>query len=422
MSLLFNRSQSWPNPTQMVAERTSARSGGRRVDRKRALQQSVTWACLRLRADLISTMPVDVFRKINGVQFEVPKPPVFVKPGGGRMLWNEWMYATQFDLDSCGNTFGIIRARDGLGLPAVIELVEAGTVTVASKNGVVTYKIGGKEYTEFEIWHERQFVVAGFPLGLSPIAHAAMSLLGYLSAQEFANDWFTNSAVPSGHLKNTARTLKRRESLRAKASFKAAVQSGDVWVSGQDWEYKVFNASASEASFIATLNASEKAACRFLGVPADMVDVDTATGSVTYANVTQRNLQLLIVNIGPAVVRREAAFTEGLLPVERYAKLNPAALLRMDLKGRYDSYKVGIDGEWLLIDEVRKLEDMPPIEIPVEQKVQKASDALGALVRAGFDPSSAAQALGLPEIKHTGLVPITVTIPEPSTKSQDPDR
>lgn len=359
MSLLF-RSQSWPTPTDMVAERTNRRTSKRQIGRDQALNQSVAWACLRLRADLISTMPVDIFRRVNGIQVEVPKPPIFVTPGGSRMLWHEWMYATQFDLDSYGNTFGIIKARDGQGLPSVIELVEATTVSIARKDGVVSYTINGKKFTEFEIWHERQFVVSGFPLGLSPIAHAAMNLLGYLSAQEFAVDWFTNSAVPSGHLKNTARILKRREAIKTKQSFKSAVQSGDVWVSGNDWEYNVFNASASEAQFVATMNASEKAACRFLGVPADMVDVDSSSGTVTYANVTQRNLQFLILNIGPAIVRRESAFSAFLLPQPRYAKLNVEALLRMDWKSRLDGYKVAIDARIMVPSEARELENRAP--------------------------------------------------------------
>jgi hypothetical protein len=39
---------------------------------------------------------------------------------------------------------------------------------------------------------------------------------------------------------------------------------------------------------------------------------------------------------------------------------------------------------------------------------KQAVDSLGALVRAGFDPKAAAEALGLPPIEHTGLVPVTV--------------
>lgn len=366
MSLFVNRAGGWPSPSQMVAERTAARGNGRgRVSREQLLGHSVAWAALRLRADLISTMPVDVFRKVRvdgrDVQVEVPKPGIFVKPGGERVSWQEWMYATQVDLDTYGNTFGIITKIDGAGLPAEIELVAAGTVTVCSKDGVRFYRINGKRYEDREIWHERQFVVAGLPVGLSPIAYSAMSVLGYLDAQQFARDWFSNSTIPSGHLKNTAKTLNRKESLKAKASFKAAVSSGDVWVSGNDWEYDMLAAKASESGFIEERQLSDREVCRFYGVPADMVDVDTATGTVTYANITQRNLQLLILNIGPAVYRRETAFSLNLLPQPRYAKLNANALLRMDVKSRYEGYKIAIDARFMPPSEVRAIEDLPPM-------------------------------------------------------------
>jgi len=377
VSLFVNRTANLPTAEQLLADRTGRRLGYGPVARDQALTHSAVWACLRLRADLISTMPVDIFRRVNGVQVEVPKPPVFVKPGGSRMRWMEWMYATQVDLDSFGNTFGIITVRDGTGLPAVIELVAASSVTIRCKDNVWTYVIKGVEYSERDIWHERQFSVAGMPVGLSPIAHAAMSIRGYLSAQEFAQDWFSNSTIPSGHLKNTARTLNRKQSLKAKQSFKAAVSSGDVWVSGNDWEYNMLAAKASESGFLESMKASIPDVCRFLGVPGDMIDAETSTGSITYANITQRNLQLLIINIGPAVARREDAFTADLLPQPRYAKLNANALLRMDLKSRYDSYKVAIDSRFMTPNEARDNENLPPLTPEQEAEIGRLFPAKG---------------------------------------------
>lgn len=350
--------------TELLAERTSYRTKGRRVSRDQALRHSAVWACLRLRADLVSTMPVDIFRRVGGVQVEVPKPPVFVTPGGKRCRWIEWSYATQWDLDSTGNTIGVITARDGAGLPAVIELANMDEVTFRGKGSRLTsVKIGRNEYTnpEQEIWHEKQYTIAGSPVGLSPLAYAASSLGNYLSAQEFAADWFGNSTVPGGHLKNTAKTLKKREAAAVKENFKASVQAGDVWVSGNDWEYSMLSAKASESAFLEQMDATVPEICRYLGVPADMIDAASKGSSVTYANITQRNLQLLIMNIGPAIARREDAWSAGLLPQPRYAKLNTAALQRMDMKTRYEGYRIAVEGRWLPPSRILDLENMPPL-------------------------------------------------------------
>lgn len=377
-----------------LAERTRGRtsSAGKRIARTEALRHSAVWACLRLRADLISTMPVDVFRKVGGVHLEVTKPPVFVTPGGSEVLWTDWCYSSQVDLDSAGNAVGVITAVGGDGRPSVIELQSADDVTFIGRGSKIEgYRIGQRTYEPHQIWHEKQYTLSGLPFGLSPIAYAALSLNPAMSALAFAADWFGNNTMPGGHLKNTGKKLDAPEATKVKERFKATVQAGDVWVSGNDWEYKLIGAKASEAQFLETIKASVPDVCRFLGVPGDMIDADTSTGAITYANVTQRNLQLLIMNIGPAVVRREAAWSHGLVAQPRFVKLNPGALLRMDLKSRYESYKVGVESRTLTPNEARELENRAPLtpeqEAEFARLFQNKAAAGPTTALPGGDPS-----------------------------------
>jgi hypothetical protein len=141
---------------------------------RQALRHSAYWACLRLRADLMSTMPVDVYRRVGGVQVEVPTPPVLQSPGGSSCdLIEEWMYSTQFDLDSMfGNTFGSSRratARASVDHRAAADHRRHR----AAARGVTQYRIGATLVDPNSIWHEKQFTVAGVPVGLSPTAYAA---------------------------------------------------------------------------------------------------------------------------------------------------------------------------------------------------------------------------------------------------------
>lgn len=66
---------------ELLDARRGKRTGKVHVTGDTALRHSAVWACLRLRADLVSTMPVDVYRRVNGIQVEVAKPPVLVTPG-----------------------------------------------------------------------------------------------------------------------------------------------------------------------------------------------------------------------------------------------------------------------------------------------------------------------------------------------------
>ncbi|MGW4426423.1 phage portal protein [Streptosporangium sp. NPDC004631] len=326
-----------------------------------ALRHSAVWACLRLRANLLSTMPVDLYRRVDGVQIEVTKPPVLVTPGGERVDMQEWLYSSQFDLDRAGNVFGLITAKDGFGLPARIDLVPLAEVSVIIRKGMLSkYRIAGTKYDPAQVWHERQYTVAGMHVGLSPIAYAAWSIGEYLSVQEFALDWFGGGAIPSGHLKNTAKTINPAEAATAKTRFKASVASRDLFVTGSDWEYSMIQAEAAGADWIEAKRFGVGDIARFFDCPGDLIDAAVSTGSITYASVTQRNLQFLIMHLGPAVVRRENALNR-LTPKPRYVKLNTDALLRMDPQGRAMALKTQIDARTLTPNEARELEDRPPL-------------------------------------------------------------
>jgi phage portal protein BeeE len=151
---------------------------GHMVNDQSAMRHSAVWACLRLRANLISTFPLDVFRQGEGdiPQTKVPTPPVILRPGGEQADYLEWMYGTQFDLDRAGNSVGVIRAFNGYGLPAEIELIPLSWTSVRTiDNRILKWYIRGQEYDPKLIWHEKQYTVAGFPLGLSPVMYAAWS-------------------------------------------------------------------------------------------------------------------------------------------------------------------------------------------------------------------------------------------------------
>lgn len=347
---------------EVIAQHRGFRGkGNKRLSRDQALRHSAVWACLRLRADLLSTMPVDVFRKVAGVQVEQKKPPVLETPGGSTVDWEEWAYSSTVDLDSAGNAFGIIKAVDGLGMPSLIELVDADDVVLRGVGPTITEaRVAGELVPLPLLWHEKQHTRSGLPVGLSPIAYAALTISNGLSAQQFAADWFGNGVVPASHLKNTAKVLDPKQSAIVKERFKTSVDAGDVFVTGNDWEFSMIAAKASEAQFLESFAATVPDVCRFLGVPGDMIDAESSTGHITYANVTQRNLQLLIMNLGPAMVRREKAWTRRLVSGDRYVKLNPAALLRMDLKSRYEGHQIAINSRFMAPSEVRALEERQP--------------------------------------------------------------
>lgn len=359
MSLFVNRDLG-DTSTQLVPPRTRS-YGTTTVSADTAMRSSAVWACVRLRADLLSTLPIDTFRNVGGLQVEVGTSPFLVDPAGDGFGVEDWLYSSQTDLDRSGNVYGVITQRDAVGNPARVEWSPLSSVVVLGHGPVITgYRIGGKLYDPRDVWHERQFTVPGIPLGLSPIAYAAMSIGGYLSAQQFALDWFGNGSIPSGRLKNANRTINPAEANVVKDRFKAAVAGRDLFVHGSDWEYDALSVAANESQFLETMNYGIQDIARFFGVPGDMIDAPAmSSAKITYANITQRNLQLLVINLGPTILRRERALSRA-LPKPRYVKFNTDAFLRLDPQTRESMLGSMITNRQLAPSEARALDNRAP--------------------------------------------------------------
>lgn len=388
MSRLFKRGALAPSGGLLPA-RPSGR-GFRTLWRSdAAMRNSVVWACTRLRANLISSLPVDVYVKSQlGGQFETDKPPILVNPGGQRVGMREWLYSSQMDLDRVGNTYGIISEIDGQNLPRRIDLVSHADVIVRVKDEVITYVIRNKVYAEEEIWHERQYTVPGVVMGLSPISYAAWQLGLWESTVQFAADWFSNNGmIPSGHLRNLSRTLEDGEAAKVKDRYKASIEGGDIFVTGRDWEFSTKNTPQVDASFMQQERHTDRDIVRFFDVPGDLVEVNASGSSITYANITERNLQFLIMSLGPAVGRREEALSK-LVAAPRFVKLKTEALLRMDPETVSKVLAAEVAGRITAPSEARALMNRAPF---TPEQLQEFKDLWPNIFAQGAAKSGAGQ-------------------------------
>ena len=108
--------------------------------------------------------------------------------------------------------------------------------------------------------------------------------------------------------------------------------------------------------------------CRRRAAYVSVVEFGATSGSsVTYANREQRAADWLTYGLVPYLVPIEESLS-SLIPRPQRVKANVSAVLRSDLKTRYESYKMAADigtaaGVPLLtVNEMRDFEDLPPVE------------------------------------------------------------
>ncbi|WP_406000695.1 phage portal protein [Streptomyces sp. NBC_00829] len=370
MSLFFPRRESRAPFAEPEIPRPSAVSSSfARINLSRSeasLQKVAVWSAVDLVCSLVSTLPIDVYEGEGKAQREVDRPRVLVDPAGDGYGVIDWLYQYQMSVLLRGNTYGRVADRDRLGNPTQIVLYHPDEVQGwrDERDGMPRWRVGGRELTADELpdmWHQRAYSVAGRLLGLSPVQHHAMTIGLGLAAARFGQQWFEDGAHPSGMLTNDA-ALDQKQARTAKDRFMAALRgTREPLVLGQGWKYQAIQVAANESQFLETqrYTAAECARIYGPGMP-EILGYETG-GSMTYANVEQRSLDLLTYALDRWLVRAEAMFT-GLLPPGQYVKLNRGALARTDLLTRYRAHSIALRNRFKVVNEVRGDEDMQPVD------------------------------------------------------------
>jgi HK97 family phage portal protein len=206
--------------------------------------------------------------------------------------------------------------------------------------------------------------------GRSVIATFRETLGLGLALERYGSEFFSNGATPSGVLETSGRlsdtAYKNLESSWTSAHAQRGRRHRTV-VLEEGVEFKPIGVSHEDSQFIEARRFSTEEIARIFGVPPHMIGGDIK-GSLTYSNSELESLRLLKHTIGPWLARIESAVNFACIsPLERrvlYCEFLADALLATTTKDRYDAYKVGVEGGWLTVDEVRRKENLPALEPP----------------------------------------------------------
>jgi HK97 family phage portal protein len=343
----------------LLADQGTPTAAGEPVTTDRALRLSTVWACTRLLADSVSTLPLDVYRRGERTPLQTP-PPLLQRPSADFDL-ADWLYAVMASLLLRGNAYGLITARSGAGmLPAQVDLVHPDRMGVTvNGEGRITYRLLGDELDPADVWHVRAYVFPGVPVGLSPVDYARETIGLGLGAERYGARFFGDGATPQGVLtsderinRDQATDLQERWEQRHKGKRRIAVL-------GSGAKFQAITIAPEEAQFIETQQFNVNAIARIFGVPGEMVGGQTA-GPLAYTSPEQRGEDFLTYSVRPWLLRVERAVSR-LLPRTQQAKFNAGGFVRVALKDRYDAHKTGIEAGFLTVNEARELEDRPPL-------------------------------------------------------------
>jgi hypothetical protein len=160
---------------------------------------------------------------------------------------------------------------------------------------------------------------------------------------------------------------------------------------------------------------------RAFNIPANKLNIQ---GGFTYASVEANAIAFVTDCVRPLAEKIEDALSPLMARTpggeNAFLKFSLDGLLRADVEARNRSYATGLAAGYYTVNDVRRWEDLRPIEDPAADVVRvplanvniDASELVGTdkrvsmaskLVLAGYEPEAVLAALGLPAIAHTGV-------------------
>lgn len=325
---------------------------------------------LRSTADLIastiSELPLHVYRKpdtVDAVASTMSTPSYLDDPAGDGHGREDWLYQMVLSWLMRGNCYGDILARSPIGFPTQVLFHYPDDVQVQQFGDGIRWTVNGRPVLdESRFAHWRVNAIPGQLLGLSPVSLHATQIGTSIAASRYGHQWFTDGAHPMGMLRNTEDELNGPSIRKAKRAFLNAMRgTREPLVMGRGWEWQTLQVMPEESQFLGTLGMSEAQAARIFGPGyAEIFGYETG-GQNTYANIEGRSALLLVYSLGKWINRVDRAIT-AMLPGSQFGRLDADALLRTTTLDRFKAHETALKNRWKTVNEVRKDEDMAPVE------------------------------------------------------------
>lgn len=349
-------------------------SAGVHVDEDVALRYAAVWICCRVIAEAIAAMPWNVMQRDGNRRSRIQGHPadwllhVAPSPELSAYTFRETLL---FWALTWGNGYAEIE-RDGSLRPIALWPIEPDRADPQrDAAGALVYEVrnsgtGRAFIPARDMFHLRGPGWNGLK-GYSPIDLARESIGLGLACQKFGGAFFGNGATPGGVIEapNTlelSTDAKRILLEEWNQVHRGPGKYGKVSYLDGGMTYKPISIAPESAQFLETRQHQVLEIARWYKVPPHKIYELTRA---TYNNAEQHQIEFLTETLVPWIVRLEQEADAKLLgPYQRgryYTKIKPEALLRGDIKTRYEAYALGRQWGWLSINDVRGLEDMDPI-------------------------------------------------------------
>ena len=361
-----------PEDTVSAAETFSfGYSGsGKPVNARTAIQVSAVYACVRVIAETVASLPFSVFEQgKTGSQKALDHPLYHIlhdepNPEMTSFVWREAMLT---HLLLWGNSYSqIMRAGRG-NVVGLYPLLPDHMEVDRDDKGKLTYTYNTANGQQVKLRPEDVLHIPGLGfdgiMGYSPIAVERNAVGLSIAAEEFGSKFFGNGATPSGILTHP-NTVKNPKALRESwmEAYGGSSNANRVAILEEGMTFTRISMPNNEAQFLETRKFQVEEICRIYRVPPHMIgDLEHAT----FSNIEHQSIDFAVHCIRPWLVRIEQSVNRALFSEKEkerfYCQFNLDGLMRGSYKERMEGYAIARQNGWMSANDIRALENQNPI-------------------------------------------------------------
>lgn len=376
VTVSVERRSSLQNPSAELLDFFGAResASGVTVNEKTSLNYTAVYACVRVLAETVSSLPLILYRRLKPRGKERATDHALYDVLHDR--WNPEMTSMQGretamgHLLLWGNSYSEIVYHEGKGHVQELWPLRPDRVRVKRVNGRLIYRVTLPKGGEVVLPAEKVLHIPGLSfdgrIGYSPIRLAREAVGLGLATEEFGARFFGQGTHPGGMVTHPGHLSPEghenlRKSLQEKYGGLGKTHRLLLLEEGMEW--KDVGIPPEDAQFLSTREFQVIDIARIFRVPPYLLqDFSRAT----FSNVEHTAISFVVHTIRPWLVRWEQALKRGLLTEgerkELFAEHLVDGLLRGDTESRYKAYAVGRQWGWLSANKILELENMDPIE------------------------------------------------------------
>ena len=347
---------------------------GELVTARAALSLSAVWSCVNLVAGTVATLPFMVYRDVSGVRKVDRAHPLYRllhdSPNYDQTAVDFWEFMAA-SVELWGNAYARIE-RNGARITGLHPINPALVSVRRLQNGQIEYSWSdeGKSYVlrDTDILHVRGF--GGNPLGgMSTLDFGRQAFGLARSVERAAGKTFANGLRPSGVMTFEEWLTPEQRAMTRDALAKeliGAENAGRPLILEGKTKWESLAIKPEDAQMLQSRSFNVEEICRFFGVPPHMIGHTEKTTSWG-TGLEQQTLGFQKFTLRRRLKRIEQAVMKQLLTDTDRARgvtveFNLEGLLRGDSASRSAFYAAMTGMGAMTINEVRALENLPPVE------------------------------------------------------------